>query len=376
LKIAHLGSFQGNIGDQLSHYSFRRWFQDLVPKPIIWQSIEIRDTFRGLGSVRQQLNAASSASALVVIGGGNFWELWPRNSRTGTTIDVTTSELRALGKPVFFNSLGIDSGQGISINGRNFPSHLKELLEDENFFVTVRNDGALQNLEDAFGWRAELKCLPDHGFFAFDAPAGSPGSSEAEVAINLASDMPQTRFANSSLQAQLAAIAEGILSLDEMGVKNFTIVPHIWKDLEVALELLRCLPDRIARENVQVAGLTTGLGNSPISKFEPYRRSSLVIATRFHANVAALANGKKLLPLVNYPQIFRLLENLPTPWTFSRLDSKHLGNWSRSMVEAAQASDETYQTFTGKVMGSLRADRHQIATELISWLKIHGLGSK
>ena len=376
MKIAHLGSFQGNIGDQLSHYSFRRWFQDLVPKPIIWESIEIRDTFRGLGSVRQQLNAASSASDLVVIGGGNFWELWPENSRTGTTIDVTISELRALGKPVFFNSLGIDSGQGISINGRNFRSHLEELLEDENFFVTVRNDGALQNLEDAFGWRAELKCLPDHGFFAFDARAGSLGVSEAEVAINLASDMSQIRFVNSSLQAQLAAIAEGILSLDEMGVKNFTIVPHIWKDLEVALELLRCLPDRIARENVQVAGLKTGLGNSPISKFEPYRRSSLVVATRFHANVAALANGKKLLPLVNYPQIVRLLENLPNPWAFSRLDSNHLGNWPRLMVEAAQASEEAYQTFSTKVMDSLRADRQQIARDLTSWLEIHGLGSQ
>lgn len=326
--------------------------------------------------MRQQLNAASSASDLIVIGGGNFWELWPRNSRTGTTIDVTTSELRALGKPVFFNSLGIDSGQGISKNARNFPSYLEELLEEEKFFVTVRNDGALQNLEDAFDWRAELKCIPDHGFFAFDGSASSPGVSETEVAINLASDMSQIRFAKSSLQAQLAVISEGILSLDEMGVKNFTIVPHIWKDLEVALELLKCLPDRIARENVQVAALRTGLGSSPVSNFEPYRRSSLVIATRFHANVAALANGKKLLPIVNYPQISGLLENLPTPWAFPRLDSKYLGNWSRSMVEAAQASNETYQTYSTTVMGSLRADREQVARELISWFEIHGVGSQ
>ena len=322
-----------------------------------------------------QLNAASSDSDLVVIGGGNFWELWPRNSRTGTSIDVTTSELRALGKPVFFNSLGIDSGQGVSKNARYFPSYLEELLKDENFFVTVRNDGALQNLEDALGWKAEIKCLPDHGFFAFDDAATDQGISETEVAINLAGDMPQIRFSNASIQEQIAAIAQGIISLDEAGLKKFTIVPHIWKDLEVALELLKCLPDRLVRENVQVAALTTGQDYSPASKFEAYRRSSFVIAARFHANVAALASGKKLLPICNYPQISRLLDFLPNPWAFARLDSGDLGNWSKSMVETAQASDERYRIFSTKVMDSLRADRQKIATDLTSWLKSHGLCS-
>lgn len=375
MKIGHLGSFQGNIGDQLSHYSFRRWFQDLVGEPIDWHNLEIRDTFRGLGSVRQQLQAACSAVDLVVIGGGNFWELWPPNSRTGTTIDITTAELRALGKPVFFNSLGIDSGQGVSNNARHFPSYLQDLSADNQFFVTVRNDGALQNLEDTFGLKAGPRCLPDHGFFAFDGPASSSVVSETEVAINLAGDMPQIRFSNSPLSSQLAAIAQGILSLDEIGVKNFTLVPHIWKDLEIALELLKCLPDRIVRENVQISALRTDSGSSPVLNFDPYVRSSLVIATRFHANVAALANGKKLLPLVNYPQISRLLGNLPTSWAFPLLDSNHLGGWPQAILEALQTSHETYATYSNEMMDSLREDRELIATDLTSWLKLHGLGS-
>ncbi len=127
-----------------------------------------------------------SGASLIVIGGGNYWETWPTNSRTGTSLDITFDELDSLGLPVFFNALGVDVAQGVSDNSLKLPEFLQQCSLSNNFFVSVRNDGAAQNLRGTLGYDGDLAELPDHGFFALKR-TGAP-SSMRTAAVNLALD--------------------------------------------------------------------------------------------------------------------------------------------------------------------------------------------
>ena len=44
----------------------------------------------------------------LVIGGGNYFELWPKNSPTGTSIAMPLELFDKIEVPVFFNALGVD----------------------------------------------------------------------------------------------------------------------------------------------------------------------------------------------------------------------------------------------------------------------------
>ena len=47
LRILHLASFTGNIGDNANHMGFRPWFENQVGVPIAWTDLEIREFYWG-----------------------------------------------------------------------------------------------------------------------------------------------------------------------------------------------------------------------------------------------------------------------------------------------------------------------------------------
>ena len=142
MKVLHLASFSGNSGDILNHSGFRPWFQNQISSPIKWANFEIRDVYRGDRSFKSDLLPASAGCDLLVVGGGNYLELWPSNTSTGTSLDFSPELLDSLEVPVFFNALGVDLGQGISqIAQKNFPPFIARLQNSDQFLLSVRNDG-------------------------------------------------------------------------------------------------------------------------------------------------------------------------------------------------------------------------------------------
>ena len=113
LRVLHVASFSGNIGDNANHAGFRRWFEGLAGGPALWSEFEIRDVYRGLRGFDAAFAAEANTYDLVVVGGGNYFELWVENSPTGTSFSVGEDAWAALKVPVFFNALGVDAGQGV-----------------------------------------------------------------------------------------------------------------------------------------------------------------------------------------------------------------------------------------------------------------------
>ncbi len=177
INVGHLGSFIGNIGDIINHESFRIWFESVLGLKVRWQKFEIRDCYRAEKTFNPDFIEFANKQDLVVIGGGNFFELWPENSCNGTSIDLSYSNLKAIKCPVFFNGLGVDGGQGVGNQAqKNFRSFFNDIANDNQFFVSVRNDGSIAQLHELGISTAGVKCLPDAAFFYKDSVQTSPQS--------------------------------------------------------------------------------------------------------------------------------------------------------------------------------------------------------
>ena len=135
MKVLHVASFRGNIGDNANHAGFRPWFQALAGRPIAWTEFEIRDVYRKTRAFDASFATEANAADLVVIGGGNYFELWVKDSPTGTSISVTDDVMADIRTPIFINALGVDDAQGYTKEtlGR-FGKFLARLLPRTNIW--------------------------------------------------------------------------------------------------------------------------------------------------------------------------------------------------------------------------------------------------
>lgn len=369
-KILHLASFQGNLGDILSHSGFRPWFELIVGKPVEWVDIEIRDYYRQEAPLIDLVQRHLEDAALLVIGGGNYWETWPTRSRTGTSLDLTFDELTSLNLPIFFNSIGVDVAQGVSAQARALPEFLNACSTVDEFFLTVRNDGARETLVGSLGHSGTIDVLPDHGFFG-TALSKTPNSGSI-AAINLAGDMENVRFSDVSQQLQFSQIASFFNSSQASLFDQVVFIPHVLGDLDALRVFTKNLDDKFRRERLGVAKLDTSTrhGNQSLQE---YSRSSFTVSNRFHSNVVALSMGTRFVPLINYPQIELLLNNLPVTWPFPKLEVATSSDWPSLLEMALQVPPESYFEYSIEVMDGLRAQRQDVADRLSDWLRNLGI---
>ena len=322
IKILHLASFIGNIGDNVNHLGFYNWFQKLIPnKEISWTELEIREFYWKNKKWDNSIVAYFNEFDLVVIGGGNYLELWVDDSPTGTSIGLSIEQLELIKTPIFFNALGFDIHQGVNSNN---DSKAKKLLDyifsKSNRMITVRNDGAIENLKTLYGseYSQSIPMCPDGGFYIHKdnsniLTSAKNNSNELNLVINLACDMESVRFKNFPNESSELYLKEISSSLAEV-VKKFDNIKlifaiHMYSDLWSTYQVLKNLPDNVRRKQVKVCSYdkpSISVGEI----IDVYKNADLVIASRFHSNVLALAMGKKTIPLVNYPQISNLYKDI------------------------------------------------------------------
>jgi polysaccharide pyruvyl transferase WcaK-like protein len=338
MRILHLASFSGNIGDNFNHLGFRKWFQDLVGGiEIDWCNLEIRDYYRKQKSFDCSFLDLVNSCDLFVIGGGNYFEFWVDSSPTGTSISITEEIFDKIETPIFFNSLGVDIHQGYTPNSiSKFKSFIKKITADsQKFLVSVRNDGAMHTLSGLFedSVLSKIHKVPDPAFYVKDIPV-NPRSFYFEdhlqktIVVNLASDMPQLRFSSyvdgvDGFAREFARFVNRIM--EENKEIAFVFIPHIYKDLQVIFAVLENLNDEFRRARVFVSEYGTGFEHSK-SILSFYKRASLVLGMRFHSNVIPLSYNIPTIGLVNYPQIEALYNEIERPEDVVYVNSSGFSN--------------------------------------------------
>jgi polysaccharide pyruvyl transferase WcaK-like protein len=319
MRVLHLASFTGNIGDNANHSGFRRWFEGMAGQPVTWTDLEIREYYWRERRFDESFLALLQDFDLLVIGGGNYFELWVERSHTGTSIDIAPEIFSQIRIPVFFNALGCDAGQGTTENTLSrFRAFMDVLTNSDQFLVTVRNDGAGAVLRKVLPAEVadKVAVIPDGGFFlAFDQPAMPDGPApKIRVAMNLACDMPEIRFAQFGATGGYEKFCDEFATLIESVARqrpdvHFVFFPHIHSDLRINSDLVARLGDRLRRTRVSTAPYVTGAEGAR-HIYGLYARCDLVLGMRFHANVCAFGTGVPSIGLYNYPQIKYLYEEI------------------------------------------------------------------
>lgn len=320
MKILHVASFKGNVGDIANHFGFRSWFEGFFSETVEWAQFEIRDIYRNIAAFDDRFVELANQFDLVVIGGGNFFEMWVEKSPTGTSISIEKKYLDKINAPIFFNSLGVDDGMGVSQSTvERFNLFLSNLLESNRFLVSVRNDGAISTLHRHIyaGTPIEkILSIPDGGFFAeFKKCSDSKIDNNFPViGINLAGDMLSTRFPGQSGMHDYNSFLDEFVMLinlisDKWPKVKFILFPHIYSDVRVCADLLDRIPDVLRRNQVRIATYDTNIP-AVDTVFSEYMTCDLVLSMRFHANVVPLANGIPSIALYCYKQIYSLFKEL------------------------------------------------------------------
>jgi hypothetical protein len=296
-KVLHLASFQGNAGDILNHTETRKQFAKVFDWE--YQELEIREYYwkrRQWDDLPELVNQYD----LLLIGGGNFLELWP-DTRTSTSIDLPPEIMDKIKVPVLLYAVGVDAGQGVSHPDR-FEAFIDYLLSTPNRMLIVRNDGSKETMETLF--HRDVPEVPDGGFFY------RSDKKYNHWAINVCWDMP--RFRSGWVFDDLPGYLNEELKNPDV---KLVFVPHVFSDLHAIYRIIDGIYDCYRRTRISVAPHNRG----DIFKLYNCERT---LAMRFHANVASLAMGTPTVGLNTYPQVQYLYNGLGLKCASSGKDLK------------------------------------------------------
>lgn len=110
IRALHLASFNGNIGDIANHVGFWNLFKKYVTNDVEVTYLEIREYYKSWNLRQFDDSFADLVNRydLLVIGGGNFFDVKWDYSTTGTTLNISDEILRKIHIPIVFNGLGVD----------------------------------------------------------------------------------------------------------------------------------------------------------------------------------------------------------------------------------------------------------------------------
>jgi polysaccharide pyruvyl transferase WcaK-like protein len=314
LRVLHLASFAGNIGDLANHAGARRMLAERLGFALKFTDLEIREFYWKQRSFDDAFVAYANTFDLLIIGGGNYFELWVDHSATGTSIDITPERFARLTVPTVFFALGVDTGQGYSEqSAQRFSAFMATALDRRDIFVCVRNDGSSRALCEVLGDQtaARIPTMPDGGFFADPAGRRPPQRDSQRIGVNIAGDMLERRFDRGlSTEQFLRELADACSELMDVRPElRIDLMPHIWRDSALIAQLLPMIPDPYLRRRVAVGRLEPG-GAGLVGFLQSYRDFDLVLGMRFHANVCPIGMGVPARGLLNYPQVEHLYEEL------------------------------------------------------------------
>jgi polysaccharide pyruvyl transferase WcaK-like protein len=384
LSVLHLASFSGNIGDSANHMGFRPWFESLTGKSVEWHDLEIREFYWKDREFNADFVALANTYDLLIIGGGNYFELWVENSPTGTSIAIEPSLFSDIDVPVYFNALGVDPGQGVPYQSRKrFKAFLDQLLASEQYLVSVRNDGALDALQTHLGnkYAQAVHHVPDGGFFTTieDGKSKLIEDGYRYIGISVANDMAEVRFAQFGEANQSQAFAsEFAKAISLLGTEHsdlrFILFPHIFRDLEVIYQVISALDDRLRRTRIVVAPFGSG-DNATQAALTLYKQCTLVLGMRFHSNVCPMGVGRPTLGLVCYRQIEMLYQELNQADATVDVSAPGFSDAMCTRINAALDDIPKEEARVIKAQEHVLQMRTEFEPSLLKWLKYNKLSS-
>jgi len=320
MRILHIASFIGNIGDNASHIGFSNILDSLNVSYQV-ERLEIRRFYKRYvkddaldfdESMARKFNCFD----IVVIGGGGFLDYWVDNSKSGTTLDFDSEFISLITTKVLIASVGAYPHREVPIgNIELFKTFINSLMSSKNFKVFLRNDGSLPHLVKSVDDRiqGEVTELADHAFFYNENKLKESRLKDINyVAVNISDDqldMNNIYDCSVNKDKYISEISKLIIHIyEEFGYKTI-LIPHIHQDLRIIDRILSSLDVDFLRSNVFIAPcLQTDVGAEEVLSY--YKHAQLVIASRFHAAVISLVFQKKVINVSALDRVHYLFKSM------------------------------------------------------------------
>jgi len=328
MRILHVASFVGNVGDNASHQGLYSILSGLFDAYEVEQ-LEIRKFYKNYQhSDKRYFNhdfiIFANQFDLVVIGGGGFLDYWVKDSSTGTTVDLAPELVKEIKVPTIIASVGCVPHKDVPDgNIEKFRSFLEAVKLNPKVKILIRNDGSVNSFKKYIGkkYLDDISEILDNGFF-FDVNETLLPFEDEYVAINITNDQLAM---NSSCRESIRidryhdALVKTIKYLCEEKKLKIVFVPHIYSDLKAISEIVFQLDDYIIREFVSIAPCIQGDSGARLA-FSVYKHSALTIGSRFHANVCALAMRVPVVGLVALDRVKYVFDQFKLPDSYVLLD--------------------------------------------------------
>ena len=307
MKLLHIASFTGNIGDNCSHNGFRKILDSIDFKVNKVSKIEIRDFYNNRDMRYKKFFDDSFAEYankfdIIVIGGGGFLDYFVEGSQTGTTINISKSVLDSIKTPILLSSVGCVPNHPVPDGNKElFLNFLNYIKNRENMELLLRNDGSIKHIKKDFGSQISsyFHNILDNGFHYELNKKYIFRLKRKFVAINMSHDqlVMQSEYSNkldtSWFYRELSKVVEYIIHELHLDV---CLVPHIYQDLIGINNLISELDDYLIRDNIFCAPYVQHDEGSDLI-YSIYNQSELIVGSRLHANIGCMSMGKKTIGL-------------------------------------------------------------------------------
>jgi len=308
LKVLHIASFKGNIGDRYNHKGFYTLFSNLFEHADI-SRIEIRDFY--FNSVKQRKfdgEFASYANSfdLVVLGGGGFFDVRWENSNTGITFDISDSFIDGVSVPIWINAVGYHEFPGETTEKcvNKFECFINKILTKDNWFISIRNDGSYNRIKKRYGvdFANNFFVVPDNAFSNRDM-CKKGNNCEKYLGICITNDLFSKEFnVDVDIERFNSEMLDFVIDTANKG-KKIVFFQHTPQDVELVGKLFLNIPGEIKRNMILVAPYDSVSDESLNTYMEWYAKCDSIIAMRFHSCIMGLVLGIPVIALAGHAQI-------------------------------------------------------------------------
>lgn len=316
MKILHVASFNGNIGDVLSHAGLYRTLERnlrISSKNI--ERLDLRRFYRIEGERRLQFNLECAEMFntydLIIIGGGGFLKQQFESSLSGNTFDFEICFLKTLKTKVLFYSIGGLNPLATvsSVAFQKTEEFLSMIARDDRFMFLLRSDGSVNN---STVLRELQATKADNIGEVFDSAylnrSTFKKSNSNSVVINIGYDQAlEYEKGISDVISRTARLVEAIYEADQSATIYF--VPHTYYDVSSFVKLYEALPEVINRNNLKCLETFTMMGDLE-GIIDVYSKARLVLTGRFHSAAFAFLYNGNFLPLYKFDRTECQLEAL------------------------------------------------------------------
>ena len=315
-RLLHIASFNGNIGDSLSHrglYNLLGCDCNLSEDKI--DRIEIRRFYQNADRDILKFDGACAEKfnnyRYVILGGGGFLKQSFNNSKYGNTFEFEKEFFKKLRTKLLFYSIGgLNALEKVDEVAYYRTEHfIEKLYSDDRFMFIFRTDGSVKNsqfLNQKYSKDSNsIKQVFDSAFLN---EVKSDARCENNVIINIGYD--QLLEANTDKACVFKTISETMIHLldEDIGVK-FYFAPHTYYDVQAFTALCEYLPEYLKRNNLKCLQSLT-FSTDLQATIDAYSSAKLALTGRFHSAAFAFLYSNNFTPIYQFDRTDAQLKSL------------------------------------------------------------------